>query len=130
MSKKFLVILIVAVIIVLIAGIFAYKYFGELKSIVQNYYGGPKTETPSVETPAEQKKDSGPENSNENIETPQVQIQAEGISVEGNNGGGGLTVCSDRCGDGTCQKSDPDCKAGSMNCICPETAQDCHQDCK
>lgn len=44
----------------------------------------------------------------------------------------GLYVCADRCGDNICQFADPECgeENTNLNCICPETNQDCPQDCK
>ncbi|OGZ62451.1 MAG: hypothetical protein A3C58_03625 [Candidatus Staskawiczbacteria bacterium RIFCSPHIGHO2_02_FULL_34_10] len=60
-------------------------------------------------------------------EKPQIQLNNPDIEVQG---GGGLFICSDLCGDGICQKTEPTCKNGSLNCICPETPQECPQDCK
>ena len=60
--------------------------------------------------------------------SPSVIIQDNGITVEG-GGSGGLIVCSDACGDGTCQKEDLTCEKGSLNCVCAETKQDCPSDC-
>ena len=60
---------------------------------------------------------------------PQVQVQAEGAVTQSDNGAGMLLVCVDKCGDGVCQKSDPECK-DNLNCVCLETPQDCPQDCK
>jgi len=62
----------------------------------------------------------------EQPEIPQAQIEVGGTQKNG----GGLSICLDKCGDNICQKSDPDCKANSLNCICPETVQECPQDCK
>ncbi|MEK7080435.1 MAG: hypothetical protein AAB925_01205 [Patescibacteria group bacterium] len=55
-----------------------------------------------------------------------VQIEAGGTQPDG----GGLSICFDKCGDNVCQKTDPNCKDNSMNCICLETSQECPQDCK
>lgn len=61
-----------------------------------------------------------------------IQIDSSGIEINGQSQNPGLTVCLDKCGDGICQTSDPDCgKEGSnLNCICPETKQECFADCK
>jgi hypothetical protein len=48
------------------------------------------------------------------------------------NGSTGLFICADKCGDGVCQTSDPNCgeSDSNLNCICPETQQECPQDCQ
>lgn len=109
-DKKVLIILVVALVIILLAGFAVYKYFV-----------GAKTEAPAADNNSIQNNNS----------QPQVQIQAGGIQIEGDNGGGTLSVCMDKCGDGICQKTDPNCGEGdNLNCICPETLQECPQDCK
>ena len=100
MNKKLLIAIIVILAVVLVAGFFAYKYLNP------------------ADQPAEQ--------SAEQPEIPQAQIEVGGTQKNG----GGLSICLDKCGDNICQKSDPDCKANSLNCICPETVQECPQDCK
>ncbi len=101
MNKKNLLVIIILAAAVVIAGFFAFLYMNQSKNAgVENSVGGTSVEQ---------------QNTSEN--TPAAQV------------GGGLTVCLDKCGDGICQKSDPDCK-DSMNCICPETPQECPQDCK
>lgn len=60
-----------------------------------------------------------------------VQDSIGGIGTEAQQGGGTLTVCVDKCGDGICQKTDPNCDVNNnLNCPCPETLQECPQDCK
>ncbi len=114
MDKKNLIILIVIAAIVLVAGFFVFKYLGQTKGIdTQNSLGGANVE-----------------NSADQAEIPKTQIETGGIQVEGGNIKGGLIVCLDKCGDNICQKTDPNCKENSMNCICPETHQECPQDCK
>ena len=51
-------------------------------------------------------------------------VQTEGTDSER------LIICADKCGDGVCQKTDPTCEKGNLNCVCAETKQDCPQDCK
>ncbi|TSC94499.1 MAG: hypothetical protein CEN87_468 [Parcubacteria group bacterium Licking1014_1] len=54
-----------------------------------------------------------------NIEAPEIEIEPQP----------GLFICADKCGDGLCQTSDPECK-DNMNCVCPETKEECPEDCK
>lgn len=61
-------------------------------------------------------------------DVPQVQIEVGGVGVKPGESGGTLMVCQDKCGDNICQTIDPSCT--SMNCPCPETKEDCLQDCK
>ena len=112
MNKNNLIISAVLLAVVLVAGFFAYQYFTGAKIENNNPSDGQNQHSAEV-TPGD----------NSIIENP-VQIEAD-------TGGGGLTICMDKCGDNVCQKSDPDCDTKkSMNCICPETPQDCPQDCK
>jgi len=125
-DKKVLIISIVALVIVLLAGLFVFRYLSQIKGTdMQNSLQGA-----SVENSVEEKSNAGGDNQGNQTEVPQVQIQADGIQSQGGNNGGGLTVCLDKCGDGTCQETDPNCTDKSINCICPETIQECPQDCK
>lgn len=120
LNKKNLIILIVILAIVLVAGFFAYKYFLGVKSENNNPADGQN----------QQEAGNVPENSGEQENFPQIELEAGGVKTEGGNTGGGLIICADKCGDGVCQKTDPSCTAGNMNCTCPETSQECPQDCK
>lgn len=108
-DKKILIWIVIALVVILLLGLAIYRYMKEGGIKVQDTAGGIGTEI---------------ENN-----TPQVQVQPEDIQAQGANGGGTLTVCVDKCGDGICQTSDPECK-DSMNCVCPENQQECPQDCK
>ena len=116
-DKKVLIVsgaIIVAILLVVFA---VYKYSANSGTEVQNITGGAQTE---VQSPTDQ---------SSNI--PQVQIEAGGIQTEGGSGQGMLTVCMDKCGDGVCQETDPNCGENSnLNCVCPETPQECPQDCE
>jgi len=128
MNKFFLITIIVILAVVLAAGFFGFKYLNQIKQVeTQNSLGGA-----NIENPAEQKTNIGAENQNSQTQTPQVQIQAGGIQTEENSGGGSLSVCLDKCGDGICQKTDSECAKtnSNLNCVCAETPQDCPQDCK
>jgi hypothetical protein len=113
MDKKVWITLIIVAVLIL-AGFAVYKYSARPaeNANTQNSAGGAETEVP-------------PDNNQDIPEISDVQIQTE-------NGGesGGLIVCVDKCGDNVCQKTDPSCQPNSMNCVCPETSQDCPQDCK
>lgn len=118
---KVMQILIIALVVILL-GVFIIisQYFsGSLSSVpkVQDLTGGAQTENNSINKTANN--------------TPSVQVQIGGVQANGENGGGILTVCMDKCGDGICQKTDPNCgKNNTLNCICPETSQNCPKDCK
>lgn len=107
-DKKVLIISVVVIAVIILASYLLYQYMSGSVATVKNSTDGAQTEQ----------------------ETPQVQIQADGIQVQGDNNRGSLTICMDECGNGVCQKSDPKCDSGDMNCICPETHQECPQDCK
>lgn len=112
-DKKILIALVVILAVIIIAGCFVYKYLVNLGSSVENSIGGTNTENI-------QQLDQG---TGDNI-----QVTPDGIQADGTNGGGTLTVCSDKCGDGVCQTSDPECN--DLNCTCVEDPQECPQDCK
>ena len=120
-DKKILIILIIALVVILLLGIWIYRYLSAGGAKIENSAGGVQTQAPATE-----------QNSNQNNNSPpQVQIPAGGVQSQGENGGGTLSVCLDKCGDGICQKTDPNCgKDNNLNCICPETPQECPQDCK
>ena len=67
------------------------------------------------------------ENQDNNV--PQFQIEEGGIQAQGENGGGGLTVCLDKCGDNVCQEAEECADESSLNCVCLENAEECPQDC-
>ncbi|MBU4204797.1 hypothetical protein KKE19_01545 [Patescibacteria group bacterium] len=67
------------------------------------------------ETGQEQLEVSGPENNN-----------PVGEEEKPNTNQGGLIICRDLCGDGICLNS---VCSDDMNCPCPETPEDCPQDC-
>lgn len=116
MDKKKIGVVIIGLVIIGVAGFLAYKYLSLPGIRNQNLTGGPAQT--SSETPVASPQNSG------NMVTP-----LPSLSVEANGSGGIFTICSDKCGDGICQKKDPECK-DNMNCICPETKDDCPQDCK
>ena len=55
-------------------------------------------------------------------------VDSEGEIEVITGGGGGLTICADKCGDGVCQSQAEECE--NLNCICFEDKQECPQDCK
>lgn len=110
-DKKILIWLIVALVIVALFGIAAYKRFAENAVEIQDFVGGDSIESPLGENDKD------------------IDINLGNVEVEGDNGSGGLTICLDRCGDNVCQTQDSKCPDGSFNCPCAETPQDCPQDC-
>jgi hypothetical protein len=114
MDKKDITILILIIVAVFAASMLGYKYLNIDKnsvSNVQNSQGGINTEQ---------------QDASKDI---QVQIDQGGIKAEGSSGGGGsITVCQDKCGDGICQMGDSKCSG--LSCVCPETTQTCTQDCR
>ena len=113
LDKKIITILFI-IVVILIGGFLLYQYSSDTESNLQNSTGGAQTE----------------QSQDQNIQTPDVQLEAQddGGSVQG-NGDGVLTVCSDKCDDGACQKGDIYC-TDNLNCVCPETPESCPQDCK
>lgn len=116
-DKKVLIIAVIAVVVILLVGLVVYKYVYNSANNVQNLTDGAQSDkTPTPDS---------------TVNTPQVQIQAGGVQTQGGNGAGTLLVCSDKCGDGICQKTDPKCgNENNLNCVCPETPEECPQDCK
>jgi hypothetical protein len=110
MNKKFLIASIIVLAVILVAGLLAYKYIG-LAPKVENSLGGAEIESPAQE---------------QTISTPQTSTQSGTQNV------GSLTICVDKCGDGACQVADTECgkNDNNLNCICPESPQDCPEDCK
>jgi hypothetical protein len=107
-DKKILIILITAIVVILLFGFVIYQYMLGSGVKVQNITGGA----------GDQGKPT--------ISAPEVQIEAQG-----GNDPGSLSICSDKCGDGICQRTDTDCGGeDNPNCTCLETAQECPQDCE
>jgi|SRR3989344_2209873 len=111
-DKKILITLIIFLILIAAAVFFAYKY------LVNN--------SPEKKITEEQEISSDISNTPE--QTPNIKLQNPNIEIQG-IGAATLTVCLDRCGDGVCQKTNDNCKDGNLNCICPETVNECPQDC-
>jgi len=109
MGKKFLIISLI-IIVILLLGIFAYKYYNQ-GAKVQNTTGGANIE---VKEPEGQKDNTA--------QSQQAQVEIGGIKANASGGKGTLIICMEKCGDNVCQKSDSD--------ICSETPEDCPQDCK
>lgn len=121
-DKKILIILIVILVIFSVAGYFVFKYTREIRIKVQDSAGGVNTEEQgqldeNTELP------SSEENPSVEIGSPEIELESEPDSQPG------ILVCLDKCGDKICQESDNECK-NSMNCVCPETKQDCPTDCQ
>lgn len=104
MNKKILIVFIIGLIAFTAAGFFVFKYSREVKTAVEN----------SANTEEE-------ESGLEIIGSPQAEIETtQGV---------GLFVCVDKCGDGVCQLSDPECE-DNLNCVCGETKEECPADCR
>ncbi len=115
-DKKVLLILIVVLAIIMLFGFAAYKYLSKPVAEVQNSAGG-------AEINEQVGQDSSSSSGGQNSEAPDAQIET-------GDRGGGLIICADQCGNGVCQGQDLECPKNSLNCICPETPQECPQDCK
>jgi hypothetical protein len=105
MNKKTLLILVIAFVVLFVAGFFIFQYTDKIESVQGNPAGSQETES----SPA-------------NNETGSEKIE------EATKPTGSLLICADKCGDGICQISNENC--GEIDCICLETPQDCPQDCK
>ena len=121
-DKRILIILIVALVVILLIGFIVYQYMFFPAGKVQNLTGGEQTEEKSNDVSGDQGKPI--------IDAPQVQIQAGDVQAQGDSGGGTFSICLDKCEDGICQKIDSNCGEDDISCICPETPQECPQDCK
>lgn len=115
-DKKILIILIIVLIAFLVAGYFVFKYTKEIRTRTQDLSDGANTEEEQSEK-TEPSLDE--ENSAVEIEYPRIEADPES----------GLFICVDQCGDKVCQTSDTECK-DNINCICPETKEDCPSDCQ
>jgi hypothetical protein len=106
-------------LIVLVVGALLYYQLVMQKSSTQNTTQ--TTQATSVTAPNE-----------DNNQSPNVDVALpdNGIQYTPGNGGGTLTICQDKCGDGICQAKDATCPSGDLNCACAETKQECPQDCK
>ncbi len=115
---KILIILIVVLALIFLLGVGVYRYLMKNGNEIQNSAGGANTEMQSSDQDLSgqdlEQKNNVPENN-----APEVKIETKP----------GLFICVDKCGDGICQTSDPECK-DSMNCLCLENQQECPQDCK
>lgn len=109
-DKQVIIVLIVLVVVAVLAGVMVYQYIAGSGPEIENTTGGATTDN--------------------NTDNTQIQISAPEIQVEAENGVGELIICLDECGNGVCQEKDLRCvEKTDMNCICPETPQDCPQDC-
>lgn len=121
MNRKTSIILSIILVVLVLSGLAFYQYS------VSNTKGNLKEENNS--------ENIEPTNSDSNQNNNEIQVQAEGVTVEssnnmGNTGTqGGLIVCVDKCGDGICQE-DNTCDPEKFNCVCQETVLECPQDCK
>ena len=112
-DKKVLMILVLTIIVVALFCLAVFKYLANSNIEVKNSAGGAQIEQQE-----------------QTNNTPEVEIEASGVEVQGQQGTGSLIICADKCGDLVCQTADTSCEQGSLNCPCPETNQDCPQDCK
>ncbi|OGZ73415.1 MAG: hypothetical protein A2998_01310 [Candidatus Staskawiczbacteria bacterium RIFCSPLOWO2_01_FULL_37_25b] len=120
-DKKILITSVIIFVIILSAAFLFYKYIGSVGTEIENTAGGSNTETQT------ERQSSDEENITDSA--PQVEIQAEPITGDSNSQG--FSICLDECGDGICLETDPDCgkDKNNLTCICPETPQECPQDC-
>lgn len=125
-SKKIIIASVIAVILLAVAGFFYYQfYLGKNPAPVANENANVKNTDTTQQNIDTQTAPSA------NQDTPSAKLEAGGtFKAEGTNGGGMLLICEDRCGDGVCENKAEDCSANTLKCVCPETPQDCSQDCK
>ncbi len=112
-DKKVLAIGVVLLILLLAGGFFVYRYLTDIRSQVQNENEGANTQT-------QQEASGGNLQGGDDAKVSDVEIETET--------GGGLIICSDKCGDGICQA--PEKRCDNLNCVCREDKQECPQDCK
>ena len=114
MDKKILYTIGAIIIILIVAGVAYFMYWNNQGSNVPLNNAVSNTESSNTAT-----------------QTQPTTVDA-GVTIKSVNSGtsGSITVCSDKCGDNICQKTDTSCTPGSLNCICAESHQDCPADCK
>ena len=104
-TKKIIIISVVILAVILIGGFGAYKL----------WLAGSDVQNAGDQEPVNTQEDSS------EFGAPDIDYEVEG--------GGGLVICSDKCGDGVCQSTeDKECK--NVNCVCLENRAECPQDCK
>jgi len=108
-DKKILIISVILLILILVFGFVSYKY------LFRDSYR-------AINEPSGQKI----EQSNPSLK---FNPQNQGVELKEANNIKGLTVCLDKCGDGICQKKDPNCEDENLNCVCAEDYEDCLKDC-
>lgn len=111
MNKKILVILIIVIVMILIG---SFLFFNKAKAPINN--NNQKIEV----TPQQQPTSNQPE----------VKVEHPEVKAQGSLGGGILTICELKCGDGICETEQNVCKNGVPCGVCAETKADCPQDCK
>lgn len=110
MNKKILIILIIVIVMILIG---SFLFFNKAKAPINN---NQKIEL----TPKQQPTSNQPE----------VKVENPEVKAQGSLGGGTLTICEMKCGDGICETEQNVCKNGVPCGVCAETKDDCPQDCK
>ena len=94
-------------IVAIALGIFGYYYFTSQNNSLQ------LQDQTNQEEPSTQ----------DNADIGDVEMESSGL------GTGLLQICTDECGNGTCQSKDTTCQEGNPNCVCQETKATCPQDC-
>ena len=121
-NKKRKMMLIAGTVLLLLAFTVAF-YIYSSKTNSQNNLENSQTPTAQEQT-MDAEFFQPDQQSQQNKKVPMVEIGGETITS------GGLSVCLDKCGDGTCQAQETICEGGNLNCVCIETPAECPQDCK
>jgi|SRR3989344_4850200 len=113
-NKKVIIAVVVVVVLLLALGVAGY----------QSLYN----QNTNTESPQNRDQPVAPENSQDT--KPEESPTGDAPDIQINQGAqGGLTICSDKCGDGVCQP-EAEIKCDGPNCVCKENKQECSQDCK
>ena len=139
MDKKVLLILILVLVFAGLLAVAAYKFLGENNISTGDFGGDANKQAEDVFVPGLEDNATEPEIVKENNSAgnnaegqpanpgDDFQVQVSGVKAEG---GGSISICFDKCGDGICQPENTSCNPSSTNCICPETPEECPEDCK
>jgi len=85
-----------------------------------------QTSGENTEQGVQQEQSGGNNSESDNLTGPE-ENSSDGASTGNGGQNGGLIICRDDCGNGVCQQ---DVCTDDMNCPCPETPEECPQDCK
>src|SRR5437879_6390023 len=106
-DKRILIAAVSFLVLLLLLGIALYGYMLKLNASQTNAPAS-KIQSPADKTVSQDS--STPQENKPNVELKNGGVEAQGTGVSG------ITICSDKCGDGVCQTTDLKCDNGKLNC--------------